>query len=369
MEIWTDSLIETDRAIRRPIKSWARDLIRDLDRVQGRCKNDGERDTAISVASNNYALMLYLLGEPALAEQACERQIRFATRHLPATSLQPHINLIRLYRGIGRYEAAQRLLDELLAKRDEVSGADAVPDIQSGSEFVEDIYLNESFLLTLKVQGPEALADLLARIESMFPRLGETVSFAERVVMAGVLRDDEAMIKDGLSRASWQASPRHNLIRSIYVCHWLAGQGDPQQAVRLLQRMAGLGMAAYQWRDHAILRMLERLIALARFVGEHGLAYQLNDIRSQAAGRIGDVHASVVAAYQRKDQQVRAPHVWKAIASRSGYKFMPGLPGFEVRKRTRAENRRLMRDLDARIRACYQSYESPKAMVAEMSVA
>jgi tetratricopeptide (TPR) repeat protein len=361
MEAWTDSLLDTDRAIRRPITVWTRELIRSLDTIQGQWSNAESRDSAVSISSNNYALMLYLLGEHALAEQACQRQIRFASRHLPVAAIQPHINLIRLYRGIGRYESASRFIDELLEKRDEVARIVPVQGIRSGSEFLEEIYLHESFLLKLKVSGPGELPKLLSAIEAKFPVLGESVAFAERMVMAGMLCDDAELVHASLSKVCWLSSPHNKLVRTVYSAWWLAGQGDRRQAVHLLQHMAKLGAAAYQWRDHVILRLLERLFSLARFVEEDALAYQFNNIRSRAAGRIGDVHAAIVTAFHRRGEHGRSRHAWRNIASRSGYKFMPGIPGFVPRKRTLAEARVLMGHLDSRIGGVYRRYETSDA--------
>jgi hypothetical protein len=365
MEAWTDSLLDTDRAIRRPIRSWALELIRSIDRSVSQQQNKDVLDSAIAGASNIYALMRYLLGQHELAEQACQRQIQFANQqqHLPAAAIQPRINLIRLYRGIGNIQFAQQLIDELITKKHELTGAEALDGVQNSSEFLEKIYLHENFLLTLKISGPGKLPDLLKKIEVEFPKLGESAVFAERFVMAGMLCKDAAIVNEGLSKVAWKTSPHTNLVRAIYVSYWLAKQGDPRQASLLVQRMAGLGAASYQWRDHVILRILERLFTLAKFVKEDVHADQLNQIRGKVAKNVRDVHASVAAAYHCSARHESSQRIWVGVASRSGYRALPGIPSFQPRKRTMAEGRALLNVLDARLLAVYRSYETLNSVV------
>ena len=363
LEAWTDSLLDMDRVIRQPIRNWVLELLQSIDLCDGQRQNKEACDLAISIASNNYALMLYMLGQHELAELTCHRQIRFSNQYSPAAVLQPHINLIRLHRGIGHYQLAQQLLEELLAKSRELTTTTAILGGRVGSEFVEEIYFHENFLLTLKVAGPRGLPDLLGKIEVKFPVLGETAAFAERMVMAGMLCKDAAMVNEGLSKASWKTSSHNNLARAIYASYWMASQGDRRQAVLLVQRMAGLEVTSYQSRDHTILRILERLFALAQFVEEDKSADQLNEIRARVAGRVCDVYVQVVAAYHRKDRRECSRNVWRNIASRSGYKFIPGIPNFPLRKRTLAANQVLLSDLDTKIRAIYRSYEASGAAI------
>lgn len=361
MDTWTDSLLDTDRAVRRPIAGWARDLIGRLDTVQAQWSATDVRDGVVAIASNNYALMLYLIGEHAMAEDACMRQIAFARRHVPIAAVQPHINLIRLYRGIGRHDSANEFIGRLLEQRDEVARVLPVQGIRGGSDFVEEIYLHERFLLSLKTDGPAALPALLSDIGERFGALGESVAFAERMVMAGMLCDDAGMVDAALAKSAWQSSPHNKLVRAVYAAWWAAKRGDRRMAVQLLKNMAALGAAAYQWRDHVILRLLERLFSLAQLVDEVALAGQFNAIRAQAAGRIGDVHAATVTAFHRKDPSHRRSHAWRNIAARSGYRFMPGLPRFAARKRTLADARALMGQLDLRLADTYRRYDGADA--------
>ncbi|MEA9558520.1 hypothetical protein VC273_22320 [Xanthomonas nasturtii] len=358
MEAWTDSLLDIERAVRKPVHVWARKIIGQL-RDVGR--SDPNFHDAIAGASNNYALIVYLLGCQDQAQRACQRQIEFADRYLPASGLQPRINLIRLHRGRGNYELADRSIDELIQKATPTS---ALMNGQGASDsaFVERIYLHEKFLLELKMSGPIGLLPLLREIETDFPALKNSTAFAERLLMAGMLQMDESIVREALSSPSWKISSQAGLVRMLYASYWLACLGDAKQAIQLVRRMSALGGKAYQWKDHVILRILERLAGLARMVGEDHSAEQLHLIRGQVARGMGDISALVSATYQLRNSHPRYRHLWLSFAVRSGYGSLPGIPAFAPRKKTVAAGRVLLEMTDQAILASYKSYAAKEAL-------
>ncbi len=352
MEAWADSLLDTERAVRKPVHAWAREIIGQL---SGGHRSGTAFDSVVANASNHYALIVYLLGLHDQAKEACERQIEFADHYLPVAGLQPRINLIRLHRGIGNYSLADRLIDALVEIATPTSALMTGQGASDGA-FIERIYLHEKFLLELKVDGPSGLPRLLWKIENDFPALKDSVAFAERLVMAGMLGKDEALVRESLSRASWKTSSHSSLVRALYAGYWLASQGDGRQAIQLVRRLSALGRNAYQWKDHAILRLLERLAGLARMVNDDRSADQLHLIRGHVASQLGDISALVSAAYQLRDFHPKYHHLWLRLAARSGYGSLPGVPKFPSRERTREKGGLLLEVADQALLASYKSY-------------
>ncbi|WP_144423780.1 hypothetical protein [Xanthomonas graminis] len=338
--------------MRKPVHAWARQIVRQLERAASYGK--GIEDV-IAGSSNNYALIVYLLGFHDQAQRACQRQIEFADRYLPGAGLQPRINLIRLHRGIGNHALAAQLIERLIERK--TVGSDW--GTSAGAEetaFLENIYLHEKFLLALKIGGSSVLPALLGEVAERFPALKETVSYAERVVMAGMLNKNDTLVYEGLKNPGWKASSHAGLVRTLYVSYWLAHLGDGRQAVQLVRRMSALGRASYQWKDHAILRILERLIGLAMMVGEDEAGEQLHLIRVQVATDLGDISALVSTLYRLSTLRDRYRHHWLRLAERSGYFSLPGIPQFSARKKTIADGRVLLQVVDRKIAESYRAH-------------
>ena len=310
------------------------------------------------MASNNYALIIYLLGHHDQAQKSCERQIRFSEKYLPRAtlqSLQPHINIIRLNRGIGNYEIARQLIEKFKIKV--TQNSDNCKDKESEeTAFLARIFLQEKFLLALKADGPSALPVLLSEVENFFPALKETASYAERTIIAGILCNNESLLRQGFSNPCWKMSSHASLIRTLYMSYWLAHLGDNRQASQLVKRMAGLGREAYRWKDHAVLRLLERLASLATMVGENQTAAELNLIRIQVAKELGDVSALISSIYELRTLHDDYLRLWRRLAERSGYTSFPGIPRFSARSKTFENGHLLLQAADQKIIESYAAY-------------
>jgi hypothetical protein len=302
-----DSLYESGRVPRAPLRDWAAKLLTQLAAL-------GSEPVAwpyFAGGVNNAALIEVFRGDLQNAQEMCEIQLRWISRLLHAhgvlaagnLAVQPWVNLGRLCRIRGDDEGAlQRfalLVDTLAgvplrigpvtfdaaAWRELVHTKVMLPELRA-------VYVVESVKTYLAARDNTGAAEFLRRAREF---MDETQPFTlldemEFQVFAKLERLGDAMAV--LDRGTWNESAYGKLLRFTYRVALHAVGGDREQSRRAVTEIAGRLIRSsvfHEPTDPCILRYLDYLAGLARWLELDAVAAQIWRLGLRAARHLDDI--------------------------------------------------------------------------------
>jgi len=212
----TDTLLDTGRVIRLPFEEWVPEICAKLESA------GSIEDTW--AALNNAALVFVYARQPELARDICTHQLQWAGQNeLPELAIQPWINLGRLCRRAGHYEAA---LTHFCGADDRFSASAFIYETIRTYIQMGDLDRALSFAVGLR-EPLEPAADLL-RTELMIQLLLKQRSFT--------------LLPALMKKSCWPRDAFGVMTKHLYACAILCATGQKETAAsgqdRLLPHVA-----------------------------------------------------------------------------------------------------------------------------------
>jgi hypothetical protein len=301
-----DTLLETERTTRPPLRLWARDS---LDALRATAARGSASWSGIASSMNVAALIEVYRGDRAGAKALCETQLRWidnlAKSHgmtaVGELALQPWINLGRLQRIEGDFRgslARFTLFIDQAAERDMHLGpiwidagmfrqiAEREPVVR---RFLENVYVVDSCKTYFAAKDYEGLLAFTRRCRSIgasgtLPYLEE----AEAIALAWLGRHGDAL--EMTEREVWRKSPYLDVVSRSYRAAILALSGEREPAVRIASKLTARISPAMleKLQDHRVLRYLHHLGSLTRHLGMTDPALRVCQLGLQGARAFGD---------------------------------------------------------------------------------